>query len=167
MTSPPLRRFGRHPVAVAAVAFLVLLYLTVLVVPAVVHADPTLPDPLHSLAGPSRAHPLGTDELGRDELARLLAGGRITLTVAWVSITIALVFGTLVGALAGYYRGWVEAVLMRFVDAVMSIPAFFLILAELALFGHSPAVVVVVIGLNFWTPVARMVYAEFLRWRSR
>lgn len=161
------RRVRRKPVMLVAMFVLLALYVVVWIVPPLMRVDPTTPNPLDSLALPSSSHPLGTDELGRDELARLLAGGRITLTVAWLSITIALVFGSLIGALAGYYRGWVEAVLMRFVDAIMAIPAFFLILAELAVFGHSPTVVVVVIGLNFWTPVARMVYAEFLKWRHR
>lgn len=160
-------RARRKPGVLLAAAVLVMMYTLVWLLPVVLKLDPEATDPLASLAPPSANHWLGTDELGRDELARLLAGGRITMTVAGLSALIALGFGTLVGALAGYYRGWVETVLMRFVDAMMAIPSYFLIVAELAVFGDTPAVVVAVIGLNYWMPVARLVYAEFLKWRER
>ncbi|QIA26682.1 ABC transporter permease [Thermaerobacter sp. PB12/4term] len=160
-------RVRRRPALLAAAAVLLLLYILVWALPPLLGLDPDATDPAASLAPPGPGHWLGTDELGRDMLARMLAGGRITLTVAALAAAIALGVGTLVGALAGFYRGWVETVLMRFVDAMMAIPSYFLIVAELAVFGDSPAVVVAVIGLNYWMPVARLVYAEFLKWRER
>ncbi|MDI3270350.1 MAG: ABC transporter permease [Bacillota bacterium] len=147
--------------------FLVLLYAAVWVVPLFWDGHPNRPDPAHTLTAPSAQHLLGTDELGRDVLARLLAGGRITLSVAVMAMVVALVIGVTVGALAGYFRGWVESLLMRLVDAIMAIPSFFLILTLLTIFGHSTPMVILVIGVNYWTPVARMVYAEFLRFRER
>lgn len=161
------QRLKKHPTVLVSLVVLVLLYGTVIFLPFYLDIDPAKTNPALSTAPPSAEHWLGTDELGRDELARLLAGGRITMTVAMLSVFIAILVGTVVGALAGYYRGTVEAVLMRFTDAFMAIPSYFLILAELAVFGNSPPVVVIVIGLNFWTPVARMVYAEFIKWRTR
>ncbi|ADU50802.1 binding-protein-dependent transport systems inner membrane component [Thermaerobacter marianensis DSM 12885] len=160
-------RARRRPGLLVAAGVLLLLYALVWVLPPLLHLDPDATNPLASLAPPGPGHWLGTDELGRDMLARMLAGGRITLTVAALAAAIALSVGTLVGALAGFYRGGVETVLMRFVDAMMAIPSYFLIVAELAVLGDSPAVVVAVIGLNYWMPVARLVYAEFLKWRER
>ena len=161
------QRFSRQPGGLIAAAILVLLYLGAIAGPLLYRVSPTLADPLRSTAAPSAAHWLGTDELGRDELARLLSGGRVTLAVGLVSMLVAMVAGSLVGSLAGYYRGWTETVLMRLVDVFMAIPAFFLILAELTVFGRSPLAVIVVVGLSYWVQVARIVYAEFVKYRDR
>ena len=99
-------------------------------------------------------------------LARLLYGGRITLTISIVSMVVALSIGSLVGALAGFYQGWTETVLMRLVDTFMAIPSFFLILAAIAVLGNAPSVVVTVIGLGFWPQVARIVHAEVSKARN-
>lgn len=159
-------RIRRRPVTMAALILLGLLLLSVTFGPLVLRIDPTTTNPLAATAPPGNGHLLGTDELGRDVLARMLYGGRITLAVGVISMVIAIGVGTLVGGLAGFYRGAVETVLMRLVDAMMAIPPFFLILAELAVFGREPLVVVIVVGLNFWMHIARVVYAEFLRWRT-
>ncbi len=161
-----LRRLLRQRMGVLALALLIPLYLAAFLGPVLYPVSPTATDPLHSNAVMSAAHPLGTDELGRDELARLLHGGRVTLSVGLVSMLVALAAGLLVGGVAGYYSGWVEVALMRFVDMFMSIPPFFLILVELAVFGNSPPVVIVVVGLSYWGQIARVVYAEFLRFRK-
>ncbi|MCL5677086.1 MAG: ABC transporter permease [Firmicutes bacterium] len=160
-------RFARQPGGAAALGLLVLLYVAAVLGPLVYRVSPTLTNPLFATAGPSPQHWLGTDELGRDLLARLLYGGRVTLSVGLVSMLVAMLVGTLVGALGGYYRGWVEIVLMRLVDVFMAVPAFFLILAELTVFGRNPAVVVIVVGLSFWMQVARIVHGEFVRYRER
>ncbi|MGE5590927.1 MAG: ABC transporter permease [Bacillota bacterium] len=161
------RRFVRQPAGLAAGLLLLLLYLAAFLGPLVYRVSPTATDPLAAIAGPSAEHWMGTDELGRDLLARLLYGGRVTLSVGLVSMLVAMLVGTLVGALAGYHRGWVEAVLMRLVDVFMAVPAFFLILAELTVFGRSPTMVVIVVGLSFWMQVARIVHGEFVRYRER
>lgn len=156
----------RHPVGFLALVVLVLLYGAAFLGPLVYGASPITTDPLNTTAAPSALHPLGTDELGRDVLARLLYGGRITLLISIVSMCVALGVGSLLGALAGYHRGWVETVLMRLVDTFMAIPTFFLILAALAVLGNSPPVVVLVVGLGFWPQVARIVHAEVSKFRN-
>ena len=161
-----LSRLLRHPVGLVATGFLVLLYVAVFLGPAVYPVSPTLTDPLNTTANPSAQHLLGTDELGRDVLARLLSGGRITLMISIISMLVALSVGSLVGAVAGFYRGLTETVLMRLVDTFMAIPSFFLILAAISVLGNTPPVVVIVVGLGFWPQVARIVHAEVSRIRN-
>ena len=115
---------------------------------------------------PSLQHPLGTDELGRDVLSRMIWGSRISLKVGFVAVGIAIFIGVIVGAVAGYYGGWVDAVLMRFVDMMLCFPAFFLILAVIAILEPSIYNIMAVIGLTSWMGVARLVRAEFLRIRE-
>ncbi|WP_425148708.1 ABC transporter permease [Deinococcus sp.] len=160
------RKLRRQPVGLLAAAVLLLLYISVFLGPLLYTASPILTDPLHTTADPSGQHLLGTDELGRDVLARLLSGGRITLLISIISMLVALSVGSLVGALAGFYRGWTETVLMRLVDTFMAIPSFFLILAAISVFGNSPPVVVIVVGLGFWPQVARIVHAEVSKFRN-
>jgi peptide/nickel transport system permease protein len=157
----------RRPAGWISLALLVLLYGASFLGPLLDHHSATATHPLHALLGPSWLHPLGTDDLGRDELLRMLYGGRVSLSVGLISMVVALVAGLLVGGLAGYLRGAVETILMRLVDAFMAIPAFFLILAELAVFGSSPPVVILVVGLSFWGQMARVVFAESLKMRQR
>ncbi len=161
-----LPRLLRHPVGIVAVFILLLLYAAAFLGPFVYSASPITTDALNTTANPSAGHLLGTDELGRDVLARLLYGGRITLTISVVSMVVALSIGSLVGALAGFYQGWTETLLMRLVDTFMAIPSFFLILAAIAVLGSAPVVVVTVIGLGFWPQVARIVHAEVSKIRN-
>lgn len=161
-----LARLLRHPVGLLALLLLFTLYVGMFLGPVLYTASPITTDALNATAGPSGLHPLGTDELGRDVLARLLHGGRITLMISVISMVVALSLGSLVGALAGYHQGWLEVVLMRLVDTFMAIPTFFLILAALAVLGNSPPVVVLVVGLGFWPSVARIVHAEVSKIRN-
>lgn len=161
-----IARLLTHPVGLIAVTILALLYLTAFLGPLVYTASPITTDALNTTAAPSAQHLLGTDELGRDVFARLMYGGRITLMISIISMLVALTIGSLVGALAGYHRGWLETVLMRIVDTFMAIPSFFLILAALAVLGNSPPVVVLVVGLGFWPQVARIVHAEVTKIRN-
>ncbi len=171
-TSPTRRRPGlvarvlRHPVGLIAVLLLLVLYASAFLGPLFYGASPITTDALNTTAGPSAQHPLGTDELGRDVLARLLYGGRITLMISIISMLVALSVGSLIGAVAGFYKGPTEAVLMRLVDTFMAIPSFFLILAAIAVLGNTPPVVVIVVGLGFWPQVARIVHAEVSKIRN-
>ena len=161
-----LARMLSHPVGLLAITVLAMMYLTAFLGPLVYTASPITTDALNTTASPSAEHLLGTDELGRDVLARLMYGGRITLMISIISMLVALSIGSLVGAMAGYHRGWLEVVLMRVVDTFMAIPSFFLILAALAVLGNSPPIVVLVVGLGFWPQVARIVHAEVTKIRN-
>ncbi len=119
------------------------------------------------LSPPSAAHLLGTDTLGRDVLSRVIYGARISLLVGFVAVGLATLIGVLVGALAGYYGGVVDAVLMRLVDLMLCFPTLFLILAVIAVLGPSIWNIMVVIGVTGWMGVARLVRAEFLSLRER
>jgi len=151
---------------VAALAILVAVGALALAGPFLWTIPPEATDPAHGLAGLSAAHPLGTDELGRDVLSRLLHGSRVTLLVGVAAMLAALVIGVVVGAIAGYSGGWLDAVLMRFTDAMLAVPAFFFILVVITVSGTGLATLVLVIGGLSWMPVARVVYGETLRWKT-
>lgn len=111
--------------------------------------------------------PLGSDQLGRDILAGVFHGARISLLIGVVATTISIVIGVLVGALAGYFGGWVDDVLMRVTEAFQTIPNFVLLLALVAILGSSIEYIVLAIGVVSWTAPARLVRAEFLSLRRR
>ncbi|MCL5966024.1 MAG: ABC transporter permease [Deltaproteobacteria bacterium] len=129
--------------------------------------DPDRIDVLRVLQPPSRGHLLGTDELGRDVLSRMVHGARISLKVGFVAVGIATAIGLVVGLLSGFYGGRVDAVLMRFVDLMLCFPTFFLILSVIAFLEPSITNIMVVIGLTGWMGVARLVRAETLTLRER
>jgi peptide/nickel transport system permease protein len=129
--------------------------------------DPGKTDVSLKLQSPSSQHVLGTDQLGRDVFSRMLYGSRISLSVGFVAVAISILIGILVGALAGYYGGWVDSLLMRFVDIMICFPSFFLILTVVALLGPSLLKVMFVIGITSWMGTSRFVRAEFLSLRER
>lgn len=113
------------------------------------------------------AHPLGTDSKGRDMLAMLIAGSRISLLVGLLATGIAIFLGTLLGVLSAYLGGWVDNVLMRFTDIMMTFPFFLLLVLLVFVFGPSLAIIVLVIGLTGWTGAARLIRSEALSIRTR
>jgi peptide/nickel transport system permease protein len=119
------------------------------------------------LQPPSSAHPLGTDDLGRDVLSRVVYGARVSMKVGFVAVGIATSIGLVLGLLAGYFGGRVDAVLMRFVDIMLCFPSFFLILAAIAFLSPSIVIIMAVIGLTGWMGVARLVRAEALSLKER
>lgn len=125
--------------------------------------SPTEYDLLESLAGPTSQHWLGTDDSGRDVLSRMIHGSRISLSVGFVAVSIALVIGILLGSLAGYFGGWVDHLISRIIEVLLTIPTFFLIIAIIAFLPPSIYNIMVVIGLTGWTGVARFVRAEFFK----
>ena len=129
--------------------------------------DPNRPDTQNILAPPSREHWLGTDQIGRDVLSRVLYGSRVSLAVGFVSVGIASLIGIVLGAAAGYQGGLTDGVVMRFVDLMLVFPRFFLLLAVLAFLQPSIWTVMAVIGLTGWMGVTRLVRAEFLSLRER
>lgn len=172
------RRFRRHRLAVAGAVILGTMVLAVLFGPLLWPVAINDIDFTSMLEGPSRAHPLGTDDLGQDLLARMLYGGRISLAVGLAAMLVAVFVGVLVGAIAGISRGSVDAGLMWVTDLFLSLPQLPLLLVVVYLFRDSmkeiagPEVgvvilIVVVIGGLRWMPVARLVRAQFFSLREK
>ena len=137
------------------------------IAPFIAPYDPNAIDVKAILLAPSQLHLMGTDGLGRDVFSRMLYGARISLMVGFVAVGIATLIGIVLGAIAGFYRGWVDTVIMRTVDVMLSIPTFFLILAVIAFLSPSIWNIMIVIGLTSWMGVTRLVRAEFLSLRNR
>ncbi|MGZ4105892.1 MAG: ABC transporter permease, partial [Tumebacillaceae bacterium] len=116
---------------------------------------------------PSAAHWLGTDDMGRDIFSRMIYGARVSLTVGVVSVLGTMVIGVTVGALAGYYGGWVDNLLMRFVDIMISFPSIFLLIAVVSILEPSMKNIIIVFAVLNWTSAARLVRGEFLSLKSR
>ncbi len=172
------RRFRRHRLAMVGAAVLLVLGLSVAIGPFVWRVPIDEIDFRAKLQGPSRAHPLGTDDLGQDLLARMLYGGRISLAVGLTAMLIAVTVGTAIGAAAGQLGGGVDHVLMRLTDLFLSLPQLPLLLLITYLFRDpvrralGPEVgvfvlIVLVIGGLRWMPVARLVRAQFLSLREK
>ncbi|MEW5745932.1 MAG: oligopeptide ABC transporter permease [Nitrospirota bacterium] len=161
------RRFRKNALAVAGLAIILCLAGVALLAPLVAPYQPTAINVYNVLSPPSATHPFGTDELGRDVLSRMIWGSRISLTVGFVAVGIAITIGTIVGAVAGFYGGRVDAVLMRFVDIMLAFPTFFLILAVIAIVEQSITTIMIIIGVTGWMDVARLVRAEFLSLKER
>jgi peptide/nickel transport system permease protein len=172
------RKFRRHKMAVASVVVLTLLTSAVLFGPLVWRMPINEIDFTARLATPSWAHPFGTDDLGQDLLARMLYGGRISLAVGFAAMAVAIVAGTLIGAISGISRGSVDAVLMWITDLFLALPQLPLLLLVIYLFrdflkgwvgpeGGVFILIVLVIGAFRWMPVARLVRAQFLSLREK
>lgn len=129
--------------------------------------DPGAIDLQAVLAPPSSAHLLGTDQLGRDVLSRMIWGARISLKVGFAATGLAIFIGTMLGAIAGYYGGWRDAIIMRFVDIMLCFPTLFLILAVIAFLEPSIWNIMIVIGLTGWMGITRLVRADFASLRER
>src|SRR3990167_8305012 len=135
--------------------------------PAISKYDPAGVNLENALMPPSPAHIMGTDSLGRDLFTRMIYGGRVSLSVGFVAVGIAVVIGLVLGSLAGYYGGWIDSVICRFIDIMLCFPAFFLMLSVIAMVGPNIFNVMVVIGLTSWTGVARLIRAEILSLKER
>ncbi|MHB8146708.1 MAG: ABC transporter permease [Vulcanimicrobiaceae bacterium] len=159
------RRFGG--VASASLLWLAFVVLACALGPLAIHANPNATDVAAAFAPPSAQHWLGTDDLGRDELLRVLVGGRVTIAVGAVAAAVAMVIGSVYGALCGYYGGWIDALLMRAVDVFMSVPTLFLLLFLAAIFHGNIATLMLVIGVTSWLGPARLVRGEILTLKER
>jgi len=184
LDTPPLtlsqlawRRFRRHRMAIFGAIVLTLLIIYALAGSLVYpesyanHTDTSL-----RLLAPSMEHPFGTDSVGRDILARTIYGGQISLLIGITAVIIETLAGILIGALAGYYGGWIDSLLMRITEAMLNIPEIFLLIVMAKFFGGnipeiefigrtfsgSVIVIVVIIGLTSWMYLARIVRAQFL-----
>ncbi|MBE9558120.1 MAG: ABC transporter permease [Proteobacteria bacterium] len=184
MAARMARRFMQHRLALASLILLVILGLLAIAAPLVEYAlgvDANMANLFGRFAPPSFEHPLGTDELGRDLLVRLLYGGRVSLAVGLSAAVFAAVIGTSLGLLAGYFGGRLDAFVMRFTDGVIALPLLPLLIVLAAVDLEKVGVpaelaqsedislyrIIVIVALFGWTTVARLVRAEALRIRSR
>jgi peptide/nickel transport system permease protein len=153
----------------AGLAIMVVLYWVTLLAPYLAPFDPNLQGNivLDRYLRPSAEHLLGTDKFGRDVLSRILYGARISLTIGFLSVAISVTLGTLVGALAGYFRGWVDTAIARFIDMMLSIPRLILVLVVIAVFRPEIWIVIVVLGFTGWEGTARIVRGQFLQLREQ
>jgi peptide/nickel transport system permease protein len=162
-----VRAFARHRLAVAGLVVIALLGLAALAAPFVATHDPYKVDLLAAGQGPSRAHWLGTDEIGRDVFSRLVYGARVSLSVGLVAVTIYTLIGTVLGAVSGYFGGFVDGVIQRATDTVMCFPTLIIIIAAVSITGPSIWNVMLIIGLLTWTGTCRLVRGQFLSLRER
>jgi peptide/nickel transport system permease protein len=169
----PLRvaahRFTANRLAVAAVYTIGVLYVAAVLAPLLAPYDPAAIENVLDTRylAPSWAHPFGTDAFGRDLFSRALFGARISLSIGLLAMGIAVSLGTAYGAVAGYFGGFVDSVLMRAVDVIIAFPTFFLMLTLVGLFEADFAVLVLILGLTSWTGTARLVRGEILSLRQR
>jgi peptide/nickel transport system permease protein len=160
-------RYKKNHLAIAGL-FVILTIATIAVsAPLIAPYNPTAIDVYNVLSAPGTDHLLGTDELGRDVLSRMIWGSRVSLKVGFVAVGIAISIGILIGTLSGFYGGKPDAVLMRFVDIMLAFPTFFLILAVIAIVEPSISTIMIVIGFTSWMDVSRLVRAEILGLKER
>ncbi|MFH1147374.1 MAG: ABC transporter permease [Pseudomonadota bacterium] len=160
-------RFKLHRLGLAGAVIVTGLFVISISAPLIAPYDPGYIDINCILEAPSYDHPFGTDQLGRDVLSRIIWGGRISLLVGFVSVGIAAVIGVMLGAMAGYYGGPIDSIIMRFVDIMLCFPTFFLILAVVAFLDPSIWNIMIVIGATGWMGIARLIRAEILSLKER
>ncbi|KAA6488826.1 ABC transporter permease [Agrobacterium rhizogenes] len=164
-----LRRFARHKLALLGVAMITTIILACLIGPSLLPYDELFIDLRARFAPPFTAgyHIFGTDPLGRDVAVRLFMAGRISLLVGFFAMVLSTLIGTTIGVVAGYYGGRLGMLLMRFVDAFLSFPSIFLLLALAAFIKPSPFMITVIIAVTSWMETARIVEAEVRSLRER
>ena len=164
-----VQAFKKNRIAVIGAMVVVWVYLIALVTPLIAPYDPAMQGPLpNRLAVPSSEFLLGTDHVARDVFSRLMYGARVSLSIGFVAVGISVTIGTLLGAVAGYLGGWIDTVVMRFVDMVISFPRLVLLIAIVALFDtQSIFLIVAVLGFTQWPGTARIVRGEVLSLRER
>jgi len=159
--------FLKNPLALSGFIIILTVLILAIIAPIIAPYDPNFIDINSILLPPSISHLMGTDGLGRDVFSRMLFGAQISLLVGFVAVGIATFIGVVLGSLAGFYRGWVDSLIMRFVDIMLSIPTFFLILAVIAFLTPSIWNIMIVICLTSWMGVTRLVRAQFFSLRQR
>jgi peptide/nickel transport system permease protein len=165
-------RFVRNRAAVGGALFLILLFAFCFLGPAITgHNDPNIVHVTNvndTLTGPSWLYPFGTDEVGRDQLARAMVGGQTSLLVGLTSMLMAIVFGIGIGSFAGFYGGVIDNILMRFTDVILAIPFYLLLFVlSISFADGSPRSVIFLIAALSWTYTARLVRSEFLALKER
>lgn len=161
------RKFLKNKLAVIGAIILFIIILAAILAPFIAPYNPAETHLTDKLKPPSKEYWLGTDRYGRDIFSRILYGGRVSLLVGFVSVAGALLIGIPIGAIAGYFGGIIDGILMRFVDMIISIPSIFLLFTVLTIFQPSIDKLILIFSLTTWTGTARLVRGEFLSLRSR
>lgn len=169
------KRFRKHRLAVGSIGVMIVIGLLCFLGPFLLPATFNRPDLYHRLAAPSFPHVLGTDEIGRDILYRILTGGQVSIIVGLLATVVTILIGTSIGTLSGYFGGWLDNILMRITDAILSIPSIFLLIllssgiaiGPLLLPGHTPLLIIVAIGVIAWPDTARIIRSVVLSLREK
>jgi peptide/nickel transport system permease protein len=161
------RKLRRHRPAMVSFIVILLVGLAALVGPFLLPAAWDGPDLYHQFSPPGFPHLLGTDELGRDLLLRVLSGGRVSIMVGLLATVVTIMAGVSVGTVAGYAGGFIDNLLMRFTDAMLAIPAIFLLILIATSFGQTPTVIILAIGLTAWPQTARIIRSVVLSVREK
>lgn len=162
-----LRKFFRHVLAIIGLALLVPIVTMSLLAPLVTTHDPNRGDLMAVREGPSQEHWLGTDLIGRDVWTRVVYGSRVSLSVGVLAVTLYVSIGTVLGALSGFFGGFVDQVIMRITESLMSLPSLLLVIVFVSVVGPSLTSVILVIGLLGWPGVCRIVRGQFLFLRDQ
>src|SRR5699024_4823080 len=151
-----LKRFLKHKLAVVGVVALSLIVIMAIFAPLLAPYNPyEVTDTFE--AKPSMEHWLGTDQIGRDVLSRLIYASRVSIIVGIGAVSIYILIGTIVGAISGYFGGWIDMIIMRITDVFMSFPFFMIILVVVSIVGSSLTNIIIILGILGWPPVARLV----------
>ena len=159
---PIIRRFMENKLAVAGMIIVVVFYVVAIIAPVIQRYPSSQIQSGARDLHPSAQHWLGTDRNGRDVYSRLLNGGRVSLAVGFVAVAIIMTIGTTLGAISGYFGGWIDAVIMRFTDILLSIPQILLLISAAALFNAGIATTIIVIGVTSWPGAARLIRGQIL-----
>jgi peptide/nickel transport system permease protein len=162
-----LARLMHNRLATGGLIIVAVLFVVAVFAPVLAPYDPGAIDATEILSPPTAAHWLGTDGLGRDVLSRMIYGARVSLLVGFISAGLACTIGVILGAISGYFGGFTDTLIMRFVDVMLCFPSFFLILAVIAYLDPSIWNIMIVIGITSWMGICRLVRAEFLSLRKR
>jgi len=156
-----LKRFLKHKLAVVGVVALSLIVIMAIFAPLLAPYNPyEVTDTFE--AKPSMEHWLGTDQIGRDVLSRLIYASRVSIIVGIGAVSIYILIGTIVGAISGYFGGWIDMIIMRITDVFMSFPFFMIILVVVSIVGSSLTNIIIILGILGWPPVARLVRGSIL-----
>lgn len=155
-------RFYRHKVAMVSLVILILEILCILLLPLLLNLDPFTSHPGQFNKAPGNGFVFGTDTVGRDVFARIIYGGRVSLSVGFIAAIISACIGVPLGLLAGYYGGWIRGIIMRLVDIFMSFPALVIQMVLVTVLGASARSLMLVLGFLGWTGYTRLVYSKVL-----
>lgn len=163
----PAQWCRRYPLASAGLVVIVFLTVCAAIAPVIARHDPEAVDPIHMLQAPSWSHPLGTDDVGRDLLSRLIYAGRVSLVIGLGVALLSVSLGGILGALAGYYGGWIDSVISRVVDAMLAFPILALAMVVGSFLNLDPVRFVLLLSALSWVTAARLVRADFLSLKER